>query len=184
MKNNNQVCSEKKKINAVILCRDGASSRAIFHALKDDVKIEMVIVESKPSTYSFFVRRIRRMGFWKVFGQLMFLILNVFLSHFRKKMKDSYINSYGLSQEKIPEQCCTFVNSINNETVKSLLRKMKADIIIVNGTRIISAEILSLIDCPVINTHMGITPKYRGVHGGYWALVHGDKQHCGVTVHP
>lgn len=22
--------------------------------------------------------------------------------------------------------------------------------------------------------HAGITPKYRGVHGGYWALFHGD----------
>jgi len=30
---------------------------------------------------------------------------------------------------------------------------------------------------------MGITPKYRGVHGGYWALVNKDRANCGVTVH-
>jgi methionyl-tRNA formyltransferase len=34
-----------------------------------------------------------------------------------------------------------------------------------------------------INTHVGITPKYRGVHGGYWALANNDMQHFGVTVH-
>jgi methionyl-tRNA formyltransferase len=30
---------------------------------------------------------------------------------------------------------------------------------------------------------MGITPAYRGVHGGYWALANDDRAHCGVTVH-
>ena len=30
---------------------------------------------------------------------------------------------------------------------------------------------------------MGITPKYRGVHGGYWALAMEDGDNCGVTVH-
>jgi methionyl-tRNA formyltransferase len=31
--------------------------------------------------------------------------------------------------------------------------------------------------------HAGITPKYRGVHGVYWALANKDPQNCGVTVH-
>ena len=30
---------------------------------------------------------------------------------------------------------------------------------------------------------MGITPLYRGVHGGYWALAENDREHCGVTLH-
>jgi len=35
----------------------------------------------------------------------------------------------------------------------------------------------------MVNIHVGITPKYRGVHGGYWALANKDKEHCGVTAH-
>ena len=31
--------------------------------------------------------------------------------------------------------------------------------------------------------HAGITPQYRGVHGGYWAVVNNDPEHCGVTIH-
>ena len=55
--------------------------------------------------------------------------------------------------------------------------------VVVNGTRIIKKEIIETIDAPFINTHVGITPKYRGVHGGYWALTENDIEHCGVTVH-
>ena len=55
--------------------------------------------------------------------------------------------------------------------------------VVVNGTRIIKKEIIETIDAPFVNTHVGITPKYRGVHGGYWALTENDIEHCGVTVH-
>ncbi|WP_341482292.1 formyltransferase family protein [Geothrix paludis] len=44
-------------------------------------------------------------------------------------------------------------------------------------------ETLSAIRVPVMNFRSGITPKYRGQGGGYWALVNGDPDHAGVTVH-
>ena len=53
----------------------------------------------------------------------------------------------------------------------------------VNGTRIISSRVLDSIGCPIINTHAGITPRYRGVHGGYWALAEGHPEEVGTTVH-
>jgi methionyl-tRNA formyltransferase len=31
--------------------------------------------------------------------------------------------------------------------------------------------------------HAGITPRYRGTHGGYWVLLNNDPGHCGVTIH-
>ena len=37
--------------------------------------------------------------------------------------------------------------------------------------------------CPVLNYHAGITPKYRGMNGGYWALATGDAENFGTTVH-
>lgn len=33
-----------------------------------------------------------------------------------------------------------------------------------------------------VNMHMALLPKYRGMHGGTWALVNGEKYH-GFTVH-
>jgi len=55
--------------------------------------------------------------------------------------------------------------------------------VIIHGTRILSAELLNSVTCRFINIHAGITPKYRGVHGGYWALANNDPLNCGVTVH-
>ena len=37
--------------------------------------------------------------------------------------------------------------------------------------------------CPVLNMHAGITPRYRGVHGGYWALAEHHPEWVGTTVH-
>jgi methionyl-tRNA formyltransferase len=31
--------------------------------------------------------------------------------------------------------------------------------------------------------HAGITPKYRGTHGAYWALYNNDMENAGVTIH-
>ena len=55
--------------------------------------------------------------------------------------------------------------------------------VVVHGTRIISARVLQAMACPVVNMHAGITPRYRGVHGGYWALAEGHPEWVGTTVH-
>jgi phosphoribosylglycinamide formyltransferase 1 len=34
-----------------------------------------------------------------------------------------------------------------------------------------------------INVHVGITPRYRGVHGGFWAIYENRPELAGVTVH-
>ena len=42
---------------------------------------------------------------------------------------------------------------------------------------------LQSLGCPVVNMHAGITPRYRGVHGGYWALAERHPEWVGTTVH-
>src|SRR5690606_4856447 len=46
----------------------------------------------------------------------------------------------------------------------------------------ISKKILQGVNAVFINIHSGITPNYRGDHGGYWALANNDNENCGVTV--
>lgn len=75
------------------------------------------------------------------------------------------------------------MSSVNDLECISLLKDLNPDVIIVNGTRIISSKVLESTSVLFINTHVGITPKYRGVHGAYWALVKDDRENCGVTIH-
>ena len=63
------------------------------------------------------------------------------------------------------------------------IKNSSPDLIVLAGTKVLSKRFLSNFQCPIVNVHVGITPKYRGVHGGYWALVNGDSQNLGVTVH-
>lgn len=53
----------------------------------------------------------------------------------------------------------------------------------VYGTRIIGKRTLAAVPASFINYHAGITPKYRGQHPVYWALVENDRSHAGVTIH-
>ena len=93
------------------------------------------------------------------------------------------LSENSLNTNEVPLTAIKNVSSINSNEVKKMLQAIQPDVVIVNGTRIISKNILRSVTCPVINTHAGITPKYRGVHGGYWALAHNDKLNCGVTIH-
>lgn len=172
----------EKKI--VIAATDGDSTRALYHCLCKEFFIYKVIIE-KPIAKKVLVKnRIKKLGIMKVVGQLMF---QVGIYPIIKKLSETRIKEIieenNLDLSAIPLQKTIFVNSINNDETKNILRELRPDIVIVNGTRIISKSTLSVVNCPWINTHAGITPKYRGVHGGYWALVNNDQALCGVTIH-
>ena len=83
----------------------------------------------------------------------------------------------------MPEQDCPVVKSLSSEEARELLKKIQPDLVIVNGTRIISKKTLQSVDAPFINIHVGITPQFRGVQGGYWAMATGQKDLFGVTIH-
>ena len=75
------------------------------------------------------------------------------------------------------------VATVNSKKVITLIQETQPELILISGTRIISKKVLSCTNAKFINIHVGITPKYRGVHGGYWALANSDSENCGVTLH-
>jgi methionyl-tRNA formyltransferase len=91
--------------------------------------------------------------------------------------------AHGLSAAPVPETSLTRVASVNSPECIAELQRLQPDVVVVNGTRIIAKKVLQAVPCPFLNTHAGITPLYRGVHGGYWALAKNDAAHCGVSVH-
>lgn len=75
------------------------------------------------------------------------------------------------------------IPSVNHPDGHAAVLHLAPDVMVISGTRILSARTIAALGRPIINMHAGITPQYRGVHGGYWALVQRDPAHCGVTVH-
>jgi len=75
------------------------------------------------------------------------------------------------------------VPSVNSPECVAAIERLKPRVILLLGTRIVDRKTLAAIKAPLINYHAGITPKYRGIHGGYWAKAEGDLENFGVTVH-
>lgn len=167
----------------VLLAGDGLSTRAMYHGLRAEFDIVEVILERKPSALNMLRHRARKLGFAQTLGQLGFILYSRLLARASHSRIEQLLHKHGLSDAPIPAQAITHVTSANLRSVASRLRKLAPQAVVVNGTRILSKKLLAAVDAPFINTHMGMTPGYRGVHGGYWALANNDRAHCGVTVH-
>lgn len=167
----------------IMLAGEGESSRIVYNYLSKYFDILMVVEDTAISKSKFLFRRYKKLGFLKVFGQILFMIFNKFMMKRSIRRIDEIKKKNGLISDNYSIDKLVKVNSINNNETIKILQKYKPDLVIVNGTRIIGKKVLRCIDSIFINTHVGITPLYRGVHGGYWALVNKDYDNCGVTVH-
>lgn len=168
----------------LILGNDGTSTNIVYHYLSKRFNVIQVIIEESESKKVFLKRRIKRLGYFTVLGQILFQLFVVkFLNATSKKRIKEIIDNNQLNTSDIPSSVITRVPSVNHTKTIEAIKKLNPDLIIVNGTRIISKKVIQSSSCRLINMHAGITPKYRGVHGGYWALASNDAENCGVTIH-
>ena len=171
-----------KKI--VYLASNCESSRWVYNAVSSDFKIEAAIIENSISKIKLAKGRIKRIGLVKVTGQVLFSAFIVPILKWKaQKRKNELVMQYHLNNDPFNNSATFFIDSVNDDTCKALLEKIKPDIIIVNGTRIISKKILQSTHAVFINMHVGITPQYRGSHGGYRALRNNDDANFGTTIH-
>ncbi len=171
-----------KKI--VLLAAAHVTTDIVYNCLNKEFGIHTVILEQTENKKVFIKRRIKRLGLAKVIGQIGFQVLiSKPLTIFSKKRVKDIIRENQLDITPVDPAKIVNVPSINSPQAIALLKELQPDLIIVNGTRIISKKVLAAVNCKFINTHAGITPKYRGVHGTYWALASNDAANSGVTVH-
>lgn len=142
-----------------------------------------IVAEDRESKLTLIRRRMRRQGVVTVLGQIGFVLFQRLLAQKSRKRIGEIIAEYGIDPN--PNAACEMVQvgSVNSDACRAALARLKPDVVLVVGTRIIGRETLAAITVPVINFHSGINPKYRGQAGGYWALAMGDPENAGVTVH-
>lgn len=167
-----------------MLAGEGMSTNVVFHALNQEFGITHVIIEGRENKGVFLKRRLKKLGLVTVMGQILFRVLiQGWLEKRSTKRVREILTEHQLNDAPIPPGLISHVPSVNHEEVTRLLHEWKPDLVVVSGTRIIADRILQSAPCKFINTHAGITPKYRGVHGTYWALASNDAANSGVTVH-
>jgi len=167
----------------VILGRKSESTYILTNYLNKSFSVKCVFVENKLSKKQFFKRRIKKIGLATVLGQILFKILIEKPMSFCSKSRISQIKHKHKLDANIPSVPIKEVKNVNSPILISKLKEIAPQLVIVSGTRIISESVLHCIDAPFINIHAGITPRYRGVHGAYWALTENKSNLAGVTVH-
>jgi len=176
--------SDTSAKKVVILAGPGESTDILFHALDAEFGVHRIIVETPIGQKQLLKRRAEKLGYATVAGQILFkLLVAVPLARASQPRLQVIRQQEKLDNRPLPENRVIRVPSVNSPECIAQLQELAPDVIVVNGTRIIAKKVLTCVPCQFINTHAGITPLYRGVHGGYWALANKDPQHCGVSVH-
>jgi folate-dependent phosphoribosylglycinamide formyltransferase PurN len=167
----------------VLLTSDGESGRIAASSLAAAFPDLTVIVESPISQLVLLKRRLRRLGAIRVAGQLAFMAFQL-LQRWRARKRIAELGRIYQLKTEWPRLHATLrVDSVNSPECIAHLRAYDPHVVLVVGTRLIDSAVLAGIGVPFINYHSGITPKYRGVHGGYWAIAEADPDNFGVTVH-
>jgi folate-dependent phosphoribosylglycinamide formyltransferase PurN len=108
-------------------------------------------------------------------GDLHAYSLSLFETIFATKKKKNSSTIY-LDLTTIPAEKIKRIDKLSSTKEESFCKELKPDLLIVNGTRILSKKTLESVSAPFVNIHTGITPAYRGVHGGYLGSSQGAEE--------
>jgi folate-dependent phosphoribosylglycinamide formyltransferase PurN len=170
-----------RSYRVVVLTRENDTTALLANYLAQRFDEVITVVERPESRFRVARRRAKRIGWVRVGGQLAFvaLIISVLSRRGRSRVA-ALLASVDVASNSVPLR---HVESVNAAATREMLRQLKPNVVVVQGTRIISSAVLDAIDCPFVNLHAGITPRYRGLHGAYWALSEGRPDLVGTTVH-
>lgn len=167
-----------------MLAGPGRETEIVYHGLQGRVNVQAVVLEEGVARRRFLRRRVRRLGAAAVLGQIGFrVLLGPYLRWEGRRRVAEILESQGLRDGPVDPGRVIPVSSVNHEETRRVLRRLEPDVVVIQGTRIVGEETLSAVEAPFVNLHTGITPAYRGVHGGYWALRSEEVHRFGVTVH-
>lgn len=170
-------------MKVVVLATDGASTWMLVNALRVNYRHLQVVLEKPISRRTILRRRMTRIGIWPVLGQIIFMLYLPVLRRLNQVRTQELIEGAGLSTRQPAELAIQRFESVNSDECIAWLATERPDVVVLNGTRIVSPAVLGACSAVFLNTHCGITPAYRGVHGGYWALYQREPENAGVTVH-
>jgi len=171
------------KVKILVLAVDERTTWMLTNAIFEICPDLEVLLLSKHSKIDILFSRYKKNGFLSAIGQLIFIFFSKLFLSSKKKYISKLIQHANLLDSNLNNIAVTNLGNDEDFKVAEYLKNHNPDIVVVNGTKILSKNILNSCNAEFINLHCGITPAYRGVHGAYWALVNNDIENCGVTIH-
>ncbi|WP_339764718.1 formyl transferase [uncultured Hoeflea sp.] len=172
-----------RQTKIIVITSGGAYAWIIINALAERFGDFEVAFEQPESKGVFLRRRAKKIGWLQTAGQFGTMVISRFGKRFTKARANEILAASGSQAELSPQTLVTRVSSANGSDCLKFISSRKPDVVFLAGCRMLSKATLAAIDCPVLNYHSGINPKYRGLAGGWWARATGDHQNYGTTVH-
>ncbi len=174
-------------LSVVVLACHGAEQHALVNTLAERHKLEAVVFECRGAALRrILLRRLRTLGPITVANQMLYKALDeaFFKRSARIEAEKTFGDAARVEKEKFPGVSIRETESVNSPDVVTLLSEISPDAIVVSGTSLLGKAVLDAVgEAPILNIHCGITPRYRGAHGAYWAVVNDDWDNAGTTVH-
>jgi hypothetical protein len=167
----------------VLLAVAGDATNAVYQALAARFEVVGVVLERPISRRTLVLGRARRIGWLRTLDQVLFITVVSPLLRRSSRDRLASLRTNVRADEPVPPDLVAPVPSVNDPATVATLARLEPDVVVVVGTRIIRDSVLTEADVPFVNMHAGITPRYRGVHGAYWAMAEGRPASAGVTVH-
>lgn len=168
----------------VILSDRSPTSYLLINRLLRKFRVEAVIFEAPPLSHSIklLVRRAKRIGVPKVISQAAFMLFD--RSYIRPTSRGKIKQLLAGEDTSPPDGRATVleVPTVNDTVAVECIGKLAPACCVVSGTSIVAKRTIERAGV-ILNIHCGITPRYRGVHGGFWAVWEGRPELAGVTVH-
>lgn len=166
---------------------------ALYLKVKEDPKLEVSIIVCEAGYWGRTIKIIRQAGL-KQFGHNVLSKLGVQRFHGNSKRDDNWFlqgiinsmaNEHFISIRQLRKRykfSLYNVKRLNDKGTIVLLRhELKPDIIINLSGEIVRKNIIEVPKIGVLNYHMGILPKYRGMNTLEWSLFNDDD--LGITIH-
>ncbi len=167
----------------VFVTAGGPHPWIIANALIDRFGPIPVILEDPEPKRALIRRRVRTDGAVSAMGQLATMVAIRLIKAASSRRIGALVEAENLQPQPRASQQIERIGSVNDPAFVEVVERLRPDMLFVAGARLIRRDVLAQLPCPVVNYHAGITPAYRGMNGGYWALAHGDAGNFGGTVH-
>ncbi|MEV0231178.1 formyl transferase [Nonomuraea sp. NPDC050786] len=165
----------------VILATRSETSYLLINHLAARFDVSMVVFE-RPRQSKMLRHRLRKLGPRAVAAQLAFLGYDRLVIKPRSRARNAALLAGHDCRPPDSKIDVLDVDSVNSAEVAEVLREKRPGAVVVSGTGIIARRILACAPA-FVNIHVGITPRYRGVHGGFWAVYEGRPDLVGTTIH-
>jgi folate-dependent phosphoribosylglycinamide formyltransferase PurN len=145
-----------------------------------DVRIDtLVLIRQPPHYYKTLFEYVRkRVGFVQACYFATRRQVHDFFGSRAQRRREGFISDV----EQLAERVIRTRGTNTPETLQ-ILRALAPDVIAIGQTGILRPKLLEIPRLGTLNAHPGVLPNYRGIDSFQWAVLNGEPENVGVTVH-